>query len=205
MEKFKVTFCRAIGSVYVPHTIKKRKDEIILHISDTPYSFFGALKNLINKINPEYIIHTGDLVDNIKLEFCHYSLFRYVKNMKTLLNILENSCAKKIYISLGNHDQKEKVEESSERIEIIEKSGNIKIGNINLKISHYVEEIQKEPLEYNLFGHDLTIKNKIEDAKVYLNGIQSINIINVKTGEVTKLPYPFGLDEDRLRKGKVGL
>lgn len=205
MEKLKVTFFRAMGLVHIPQYVKNRNEEIILHVSDTPYSFFYTLKKLIKKINPEYIIHTGDLVDNIKLEFCHYSLFSYITKLKILVNILEDSSAKKIYISLGNHDKKEALEDISSRITIIEKSDNIKIGNLNLRISHFSDEIIKNPLEYNLFGHDLSIRNKIADEKVYLNGIESINIISINSGDITKLPYPFGIDDDRLKKGKVGL
>lgn len=205
MEKWKVIFYRAIGLVHIPEHIKNRKEEIILHISDTPYSFFYSLKKLIQKIKPEYIIHTGDLVDNIKLQFYQYSLFRYTKNLKTLVDIFENSSAKKIYISLGNHDKKEAVQGLSKRVTIIEKSDNIRIGDLNLRISHYSNEIISNPLEYNLFGHDLSIKNKIDNGKIYLNGIESINIININTGDITKLPYPFGIDDDRLGKGNIGL
>lgn len=205
MEKLKVTFYRAIGLVHIPEYIKNRNEEIILHISDTPYSFFYTLKNLIKKLKPEYIIHTGDLVDNIKLEFSHYSLFSYTKKLKILIDILEDSSAEEIYISLGNHDKKEALQDVSSKIKIIEKSDNIRIGNLNLRISHFSNEIIKNSLEYNLFGHDLSMKSKIDNGKVYLNGIESINIISINSGDITKLPYPFGLDDDRSGKGKVGL
>ncbi|SHK57266.1 metallophosphoesterase [Tepidibacter formicigenes] len=205
MENFKITLYRAIGFVYIPKCLKDRKGEVILHISDTPYSFFYPLKKVIKKLKPDYIIHTGDLVDNIKLEFCHYSLYTYTKRLRILVDILENSKAKKIYVCVGNHDEKETIKKLSKRIHIVEKSKNIKIKNLNLRISHYSDEIIKNPLEYNLFGHDLSIKNKIDKERVYLNGIESINIIDVDNGEVTNLPYPFGLDDERLGKGKVGL
>ncbi|WP_099192719.1 metallophosphoesterase [Tepidibacter mesophilus] len=205
MEKFKVILNRSIGKVYVPKHIRNREEEVILHISDTPYGFFYALKNLIRKINPEYIIHTGDLVDNIKLEFCHYSLYRYTKRLEVLIDILSKSNAKKIYICLGNHDKKEKLQEISNKIQIIDKSENINIKNLKLRMSHYSNEIIKDPQEYNLYGHNLQMRNKIDNGKIYLNGIQSINIIYTDTKKVEYLPYPFGIDDERLRKGKIGL
>lgn len=205
MEKFKVILNRSIGRVYVPKHIRNRTEEVILHISDTPYSFFYALKDLIKKVNPEYIIHTGDLVDNIKLEFCHYSLYRYSKRLEILVDILSKSNAKKIYICLGNHDKKETLEDISDKMEIIDISENINIKNLKIRMSHYSDEIIKDPQEYNLYGHNLHIKNKRDNEKIYLNGIQSINIIYTDTKKVEYLAYPFGIDDERLRKGKIGL
>ncbi|SHH53462.1 metallophosphoesterase [Tepidibacter thalassicus] len=205
MKNFKTILYRAMGFVYVPKHLKKRSEEIILHISDTPYSFFYALKKIIKEMKPDYIIHTGDLVDNIKLEFCSYLLSTYKKRLKKLIDILENSQAKEIYVCVGNHDKEEIINELSKKIYIIKKSKNIKIKNLNLRISHYSNEIIKNPLEYNLFGHDLSIRSKIDNKKIYLNGIESINIINIDTRKIINLPYPFGLDDERLGKGKVGL
>ncbi|MCT4508959.1 MAG: metallophosphoesterase [Tepidibacter sp.] len=205
MEKLKVILNRSIGRVYVPKYIRNRSEEVILHISDTPYSFFYALKDLIKKINPEYIIHTGDLVDNIKLEFCHYSLYRYSKRLEILVDILSKSSAKKTYICLGNHDKKEVLKSMSDKIDIIDICENIRIKDLELRMSHYSSEIIKDPQEYNLYGHNLDIKNKIDNGRTYLNGIQSINIIYTDTKKVEYLAYPFGIDDERLRKGKIGL
>lgn len=205
MDNIKTILYMLFNNVYMPEEVVNRKEKIILHISDTPACFFSSLRRIINKIKPEYIIHTGDMVDDIKLGCNSMLLPEYRKKVKILLGILEDSHADKIYISLGNHDHLETVNEICRRSIIIEKSKNIKIENLNLRISHYPEEILKNPIEYNLYGHNVTLESKKENEKIYLNGIMNVNIIKISKKEVLKFPYPFGTDDVRLKKGKIGL
>ena len=102
---------KVIGRIRVPKCLKERTEEVVLHISDTPYSIFPALSNLVLTLKPEYIIHTGDLVDNIKLELYPKSLNRYKMYIKNLMKIMQKPFVKGIYISLGNHDDAETIKE----------------------------------------------------------------------------------------------
>jgi len=203
MEKIKLNLCWIFGRVYIPNNISGNTEKKILHISDTPLIFFSALEKLIKNTKPDYIIHTGDLVDNIKLSISPTKITEYEKGVKTL--ILESSSAQDIYITLGNHDNKEIVQNLSRRCILIEKSRIITIDSLQLKISHYAQEILKEPVKYNLFGHDVLINTKIENGKIFLNGIQSINIITTTTKQIFTLPYPLGTNDSRLGKFKFGM
>ena len=42
--------------------------DMILHISDTPSTMFPYLRRAIRRLRPAWVVHTGDLVDDIKLE-----------------------------------------------------------------------------------------------------------------------------------------
>ncbi|MCY6372081.1 metallophosphoesterase family protein [Clostridium ganghwense] len=203
-ERIKSFFYRLIGYVYIPEQLKNNKQNILLHISDTPETFFPALKKLIKDLKPNYIVHTGDLVDNIKLELYPASLRRYEKKVKILLDILEESKANDIYLCIGNHDNKNAVERLAKRSKIIEDSKRISINNLGFTVSHFPEKVLKEPSKYNLLGHNLSVKNRKEYNQIYLNGIMSINIIDLNTERIFNLSYPFGTDEDRLGRGKIG-
>lgn len=81
-----------------------KKDIIILHISDihfntnTSNKMLIKLKNYINKINADYILITGDLIDTPKITKDKVK----IKELVTFLTeIAKNS---KVIISLGNHD-----------------------------------------------------------------------------------------------------
>ena len=54
-----------------PHISEKLlndiKGPILLHISDTPDDIYNYIFRLINILKPQFVIHTGDLADNIKL------------------------------------------------------------------------------------------------------------------------------------------
>jgi hypothetical protein len=40
--------------------------DMILHISDTPSTMFPYLRRAIRRLRPAWVVHTGDLVDDIK-------------------------------------------------------------------------------------------------------------------------------------------
>ena len=204
MINFKKLFYNIIGSVYIPEEILGSNEKILLHISDTPVIFFSALNTIIKKIKPHYIIHTGDLVDNIKLGIYPSKIDEYTTYVKKLIKILENSPESKIYIALGNHDSKAVINSYVQKSILIESTQNIHIEGIPINISHYPNEIIKSPAKYNFFGHDLSLKSKINHGQIYLNGLLGIHIILLDSNKIFTLPYPYGTDDSRLCKSKIG-
>lgn len=205
MNNFKQLFYYMIGRVPEDLHNLDIKGKKLLHISDTPSSFFGELKRIIEIIKPDYIVHTGDLVDNIKLELFPGSIDRYERNVKQLAMLLEQSAAEGLYLALGNHDDIEIVRRYFKRSHIIEDFQTINIEGIEIAITHYPEQIQTKPAAYNLYGHDLTIRSGFYNGRLYLNGISSINLIELDSQEFHSFPYPSGTDNERLGRGKIGL
>lgn len=194
-----------MGYVHVPDSIKSIKEKKLLHISDTPVIFNSGLIKLLKDLSPDIIIHTGDMVDNIKLEIYKYQLPKYELHLKSIMDILESSEAEDIYICAGNHDNIELMRKYSKRSIIIEESLNIEIFNVKAALSHFPYKIIQKPADYNFFGHDISLGNDIVNNKVYLNGITNINILTSETKRLFYLPYPYGIDEARLMKKKIGL
>jgi len=81
----------------------------------------------------------------------------------------------------------------------------IHLEGLSFRISHFPKGIQENPSRYNLFGHDLTLKNGCIDGKLYFNGITYIGIIGLKSEKYTTLYYPSGTDDARLGRRKLGL
>jgi hypothetical protein len=79
------------------------------------------------------------------------------------------------------------------------------IEGLSFRISHFPEGIRELPSRYNLFGHDLTLKNGCIDDRLYFNGISYINIIGLESGTFTTLSYPSGTDDARLGRRKIGI
>ncbi|WP_026893991.1 metallophosphoesterase [Clostridiisalibacter paucivorans] len=205
MSSFKKLIYLISGKPFLPKDIINGNGKLLLHISDTPESFYSTLKSIINQLKPNYIVHTGDLVDNIKLEIRPYKINYYKKRVSDIIDIMENSSADKVFIALGNHDDKSAVMNYVNRSKIIDLSDNTYIQNINVMMSHYPNEILKSPGDLNLFGHNISLYTNTKNKKIYLNGIMNINIINLDTLDLFTLPYPFGTDEKRLCKKKIGL
>ncbi|MTI69635.1 MAG: metallophosphoesterase [Firmicutes bacterium] len=203
MDNLKKYFYYYLGQIYFPDNIKN-KDNLLLHISDTPSCIYGAINKLIKEIKPKYIVHTGDVADNIKLEFHPKFINRYEKSIKKLIYILENSSAEKIYIAIGNHDNKSILQKHIKKSILLSKEKLI-IENNKFYISHFPKDIKKSPSQINMFGHNLNIKTKEDNKKLYLNGLLNIHVYDLNTKELTYLLYPYGTDYSRLKKRKPGI
>lgn len=88
----------------IVYTANTKKDLTIIHISDIHFNTDTSLSKLnkltteIKKNNPDYIMISGDLIDEPKIIKNKYKI-------KELLQFLSNlSEITKIFISLGNHD-----------------------------------------------------------------------------------------------------
>ena len=115
MINLKKLYCYFSGQVYIDPQLKRIKGKTLLHITDTPKSIFPALSRLIRELNPNYIVHTGDLVDNIKLGLLPGSIYRYTRDVAPLIDLLEASPAEKIFIAIGNHDNLKVVQDIAKR------------------------------------------------------------------------------------------
>ena len=192
------------GRIYIP------KDEIykvgprLLHISDTPSLLFSELARVIKRFEPDYIIHTGDLVDNIKLQLHPGAIRHYEREVLALLRTLNTSSAKKVYISLGNHDAAEYIKKKCGRIEVYEDYGQIEIEGVKIAFSHYANLILEKYADLYLFGHDLTTRSKHEEHRVLLNGISALHIIDLDNLDIKYYEYPWGIDDARLNKRRIG-
>jgi predicted MPP superfamily phosphohydrolase len=204
MMNFREFIYNVIGKLYIPEELSESTEKRLLHVSDTPVSFYPDLKLLIEGLKPAYVVHTGDLVDNIKLELYPTSIYEHEKWVKRLKIILETSDAE-IILALGNHDNMEIDSKHFRRSRIIKEAETVEIENLSFRISHMPKGVLDEPAQYNLFGHDLTLKSGCIDNKLYFNGISYINIIGLESGECTTLCYPSGIDDARLGRHKIGL
>lgn len=203
MTALREAYCYLTGKVYIDHHIRQRPYVRLLHISDTPRSFFPALSKLIKQLNPDYIVHTGDLVDNIKLALYPGSIYRYERDVKLLLTLLESSGAKQIYIATGNHDSFETLTRLAVRAEIFQTGGLVTLCGNRIAINHYPQLALAEDADIYLFGHDLTETTRVDQGKVLLNGISDINLIELESKEFYHFPYPWGTDDERSGKGRT--
>lgn len=204
MSKYMRFVCELAGRLYIPKDLDLYAGKKLLHISDTPSSFYSDLRRLVEVLKPEYIVHTGDMVDNIKLQLYPTSKYDHEKWIKKLAEILITSGAE-LFLAMGNHDDYDIVSRYFKGSRIITGAETIEIKGHSFRVSHFPEGILEAPSQYNLFGHNLELKTGCIDEKLYFNGISYINIIGLESGECTSLCYPQGTDDARLGRRKIGL
>ena len=78
---------------------------------------------------------------------------------------------------MGNHDDYEAVSKLSKKGTILEE-GLITIGELNFRAGHYYKEYPYKA-DFNLFGHSFEPCHYKKGGTIGLNGILSINIIDL--------------------------
>lgn len=198
METLKKLFSFTMGEIYVPPKIYKLKHKLI-HISDTPIVIHKNIINLSKKLFPDFIIHTGDVVDDLKLEYKPYFENRYKKIAENFLNTLSLYVKNKIILVPGNHDKLDIIKFKNDKFVIKNEGENLLIVSIDFCLAHKIENLSKKG-DFFLYGHDSIW---VEDTN-YLNGLNFINIIDLENKDVLKLPYPLGTNLSRLNRLKIG-
>lgn len=204
MNRIKATVDYLTGKVYIPEKAFQFKGKRLLHVSDTPASFYPGLKRLLEALKPDYIVHTGDLADNIKLQLYPLAVPRYEKTVKPMLEMLQDTGAEAIYVAIGNHDNLDVVKRYNRRLNLVESQEYVDLGGRQISISHFPKVIGAYPGELNFFGHNLHIKTHQSSEVYYFNGISHLYWIELETMDFVALDYPWGTDDQRLGKGRVG-
>lgn len=193
------------GRVWVPPELRHLQEPVILHISDTPAHFYHALTALVRQVRPTWIIHTGDLVDDVKLGLNRRHLNHYTGKVRRLLRILEASRAEAVYLSLGNHDSEAALGVLSPRIRVLPPGHLLKLDSVEIGVAHYAPEAVAAGGDICVFGHNLEQRTDLAGSPQLLNGLEAIYIIRPTSGLVHCLPYPHGTDDQRVGRGKIGL
>ncbi len=184
--------------------LKDLKGPVLLHISDTPVDIYRYIFKVIDILEPQYIIHTGDMADNIKLGIHKDRIDSYHKGVKKLIEGLEKNEYSKIYYVLGNHDDYETVSRLAKRGIILEE-GILTIDDCSFTVGHYYKEDSYEA-DFNLYGHSLEPGHFKKNETVGLNGLLNINIIDLSTKKVFHLIYPADTNKSRgMELKRIGL
>ncbi|MFZ5969021.1 MAG: metallophosphoesterase [Bacillota bacterium] len=198
MQKIWEVVLHLTGGIYIPEEVRDSSIKII-HISDTPSMIYSDIYRLVKIINPDVLIHTGDLVDDVKLEMLPQQITKYKARANDFLKNVSNHTKDMVVVVPGNHDEP-KVLTKQREIKIVEEGKVFEKYNMKLGLAHYFERLPKD-CDYYLYGHSKV--DHVEDN--YLNGIDFINIIKVEEGKVFRLLYPSGTDNYRLRRNKLGI
>jgi predicted phosphodiesterase len=180
------------------------KGPILLHISDTPVDIYNYIFRLIDILKPQFIIHTGDMADNIKLEINKNRIDCYYKGVTKLIEGLEKNESSKIHYVLGNHDDYNTVNKLTKRGIILEE-GLLTLDDCMLTVGHYYKEYSHN-VDFNLYGHSPEPGHHKINGTNGLNGLLNINIIDLSNKRVFHLDYPFGTNSARhIALKKIGL
>lgn len=181
--------------------------DMILHISDTPSTMFSYIRRALQRLRPAWVVHTGDLVDDVKLEMRPGLIGVYRKKLAKLINIFVEENCEAIFVT-GNHDDLASVLEMTENtsIQVWSRPGRFYIGSFRFRAAHAYSDVLADSADYNLFGHNLEHLSRMdENGQFYLNGLEEMHMIHMQTGDVIPLCYPPGTNDARLERKRISL
>ena len=194
-----------LNKPYIPAELADTKGPLLLHISDTPQEIYPYIIKFVQMLQPSYIVHTGDLVDNIKLGILPHRTKEYRNSLKELLPKLESSCSATIYYVMGNHDRLDIVKKITIR-GIATGEDYIDVEGVKFYVNHYYGCSNGRDFDYYLYGHSMEPISYNNGRRVFLNGLNSMNVINLSTNRGFNLPYPLETNTFRtMRRRKIGL
>lgn len=204
-EKWWMPLYGIFFGIYIPTEAKSAEGEIILHISDTPSTVYGALGKLARTLAPRWIVHTGDLADDVKLELSPRELPRYRAKLMELKSALADCGGPGLVFVTGNHDHEPTVKEVFPESLVFREKGRIELCGEGFNLSHDRRGLDGPPLKYNLFGHEPDREHGETGGSFFLNGLSGVHVIIPSSGKIFCLPYPGYVDDGRLAKRKRGL
>jgi len=201
-ENLRYFVSQMLGQIYIPQQLKSTTEQKVLHLSDTPSTLYPAIGKLVHNLQPDIIIHTGDLVDDIKLEHNGHELITYQREVGPLIKMLENSPARAIYIVPGNHDHLGVLSSNTTRARLLTEGDIVCINNRTFGLAHKMKHLPQRA-DFNLYGHNF--KQPQHKTDLYLNGLQQINVILLPSNEIIKIPYTWATNRDRKMNDKFML
>lgn len=164
-----------LNGVEVPDEILTSKSIKLLHISDTHSESYCFYEELIAKVKPDIIIHTGDFVDEVKVGRMINTEQEYEEGLARITEILKNSGAKQIYITSGNNDLPDMIQRYMPFAEYVQPNSVVNICGIQCAIGHECYNTTAEA-QWSFYGHGLTGETWSADMNVDLDGVCRFNI-----------------------------
>ncbi|MGP3778428.1 metallophosphoesterase family protein [Halanaerobium saccharolyticum] len=182
----------------LPEEFHSSQELKIMHISDTPESIYSHIYKMLNYSQPDVIIHTGDLVDNLKLEDAGSEMIPlYQKKSAEFISNLEKLTSARIIYVPGNHDDLSIIKDNTKRSEVVAEGTIIDLDGVKIGLAHYPENLP-QTADINLFGHNK--QSEFESENKYLNGILNINYLLLPSKTDYKVNYPWTVDQGRQYK-----
>ena len=163
------------NGVEIPEGIAASNALKLLHIGDTHSEAYPFYKDLITKVKPDIIIHTGDFVDEVKVGRMINTEEEYENGLRKITEILRNSGAEKIYVTPGNNDLPDMIRRYMPFAQYVEPNSVIEISGITCALGHECFNTTAEA-QWSFYGHGLTGETWSPDKNSDLNSICRFNV-----------------------------
>ena len=172
--------------------MKDRKGGKVLHIGNTHSGFYPFYQHLIKMVQPDVIIHTGDMADEIKAGCNPEAREKYLERISGLLEILKDS-GSKVYWVPGNNDLPEEVAKLAPFLQILQPNAILELEGQRICVAHARDQIEADADIY-LYGHEGCAKSLGEDVgegqRWYLNSALGEYVLLLPEKKLYRMEHP---------------
>ena len=163
------------------------KGKILFHIGDVSRARYAEIMSLICRIRPDVLVHTGDMVDDLKAGRIPEDVSEYKEWIPHLVRWMEK-LVPEVYIVPGNNDLPEHLAQVVKTAKIIPPKSTLTFGNLQIGCAHRVKDVVgDEPI--HLYGHGPTNDTHSfkEGYKIYANAIYGPTVVSLEDGHCIRL------------------
>ena len=180
--------------IEIPEALKAEKGLKLMHIGDTVSADYPWYKELIEKVKPDIIVHTGDTADEVKVGRKPEVTEEYLDRVSALMDILKAS-GSKVYWITGNNDLPKEIARIAPFAEIIQPDTRLRIEGVNICVAHSKNQFTQNADIY-LYGHSNRFEvwsdamNTPESDVWYLNALWNAYVCVLPQRELYRLGRP---------------
>ena len=126
--------------IILPEWLSQVEGKRVLHIGDTESQSYPFFRSLIAAARPNIIIHTGDMVDEVKVGRIPGTRDEYLHKLAVISEILNTSGAEEIIIVPGNNDLPCEIAGYIPTAIIVSPGSIVKVDGMEVRLSHSAKE-----------------------------------------------------------------
>ena len=173
--------------------LAQNEGEKVLHLGDTQSAHYSYYKRLIDEIKPDVIVHTGDLVDELKAGRIESVRPYWLKSAPMIVNVMRQSGARVIIVA-GNNDLEQELAKFAQGTEILPRNAVVNLYGVNYCLCHELNRMDESvQADVWLYGHGLTGETRTasdneRDGRKFFNAVWGVSLNVPKTGESLIIP-----------------
>ncbi len=173
--------------IYHISDTKGCKGKVLFHIGDVSRARYAEIMSLICRIRPDILVHTGDLVDDLKVGRLPEDIPAYKEWLPDVIHWLEK-LVPEVYLVPGNNDLPELIEQTVKTAHFIPPKSVLNMNGKQIFCCHRVKDADGEGDIY-LYGHGPTGDHHSfnEGDKVYANVIYGPTVVSLEDGHCFQL------------------
>lgn len=180
--------------IHLPEDLGSWPHPRILHISDTLSRDYPFYRELVRRVKPDILLHTGDMADEVKVGRIPGTKYEYLSKLRVIADILNGSGAERVIIVPGNNDLPDDIRAMCPDAEVYGWDTVVPMDGVPCRLGHAVIRMTFDK-KYAFYGHGLTsetwtFEKNIPGQPCRFNGSWGAFVCSLRADRFALIPLP---------------